>query len=251
MAGHSHSANIKHRKNAVDAKRGKIFSKLARAIISAARQGGGDIETNLKLKYAVEKAKAANMPKDNIERAIKRGAGDDKDGDAFEELVYEGYGPGGVALMVTCLTDNRNRTAPDIKHIFEKCGGNMGATGSVNYMFDFRSIFVAETGGKDEDALMELGIEAGADDVIVDGDLVTFMASPQEFIAVKAELEKAGLSFVEADTGHVPQNTVDIESKDDAKKVLRLVDTLEDNDDVQNVYSNFEIPDEWIEELTS
>ena len=251
MAGHSHSANIKHRKNAVDAKRGKIFSKLARAIISAARQGGGDPETNLKLKYAVEKAKAANMPKDNIERAIKRGAGDDKDGDAFEELVYEGYGPGGVALMVTCLTDNRNRTAPDIKHIFEKCGGNMGATGSVNYMFDFRSIFVAETGGKDEDALMEIGLEAGADDVIVDGDIVTYMAEATEFIAVKAALEAAGVTFVEADTGHVPQNTVAVEDKDEARKVLRLVDTLEDNDDVQNVYSNFEIPDDWIAEFSS
>ncbi len=251
MAGHSHSANIKHRKNAVDAKRGKIFSKLARAVISAARQGGGDIETNLKLKYAVEKAKAANMPKDNIERAIKRGAGDDKDGDAFEELLYEGYGAGGTALIVSCLTDNRKRTAPDIKHIFEKCGGNMGASGSVAFMFDFRSIFVAETGGKDEDALMEIGLEAGAEDVEVDGDFVTFMAAPQDFIAVKAALEAAGITFVEADTGHVPQNRVAVESKEDAKKVLRLVDTLEDNDDVQNVYSNFDIPDEWIEELTS
>ena len=251
MAGHSHSANIKHRKNAVDAKRAKIFSKLARAIISGARQGGGDPETNLKLKYAVEKAKAANMPKDNIERAIKRGAGDDKDGDAFEELIYEGYGPGGVALMVSCLTDNRNRTAPDIKYIFEKKGGNMGATGSVNYMFDFRSIFVAETGGKDEDALMEIGLEAGADDVIVDGDIVTYMAEATEFIAVKAALEAAGVTFVEADTGHVPQNTVAVEDKDEARKVLRLVDTLEDNDDVQNVYSNFEIPDDWIAEFSS
>jgi len=251
MAGHSHSSNIKHRKNAVDAKRGKIFSKLARAVISAARQGGAEIETNLKLKYAVEKAKAANMPKDNIERAIKKGAGDDKGSDAFEELLYEGYGPGGVALIISCLTDNRKRTAPDIKHIFEKCGGNMGATGSVGFMFDFRSIFVAETGGKDEDALMEIGLEAGADDVEVDGDFVTFMAAPQDFLAVKTSLEAAEISFVEADTGHVPQDRVAVESKEDAKKILRLVDTLEDNDDVQNVYSNFDIPDEWIEELSS
>ncbi len=251
MAGHSHSANIKHRKNAVDAKRGKIFSKLARAVISAARQGGAEVETNLKLKYAIEKAKAANMPKDNIERAIKRGAGDDKDSDAFEELIYEGYGSGGVALMVSCLTDNRNRTSPDIKHIFEKCGGNMGATGSVNYMFDFRSIFVAETGDRTEEALMEIGLEAEAEDVILDGEFVTFMAAPQDFLAVKEALEEAGLVLVEADTGHVPQNTVAVENKEDAKRILRLVDTLEDNDDVQNVYSNFDIPDEWIEELTS
>ncbi|MEM9801934.1 MAG: YebC/PmpR family DNA-binding transcriptional regulator, partial [Planctomycetota bacterium] len=143
MAGHSHAANVKHRKNAVDAKRAKIFSKLARNIISAVRQGGSDIDSNLKLKYAVEKARAANMPKDNIQRAIKRGDGD-KDGDDFEELVYEGYAPGGVALLITCLTDNRNRTAPDVKYALERGGGNLGSSGSVSFMFDFRSIFVVD-----------------------------------------------------------------------------------------------------------
>ena len=248
MAGHSHSANIKHRKNAVDAKRAKIFSKAARNIISAVRQGGPDIDTNLKLKYAVEKAKAANMPKDNIERAIKRGAGD-KDGADFEELLYEGYAPGGIALMVTCLTDNRNRTAPDVKYIFEKGGGSMGASGSVSYMFDFRSIFVVECGGKDEDAMMEIVLEAGAEDMSYDTEITTIYAEATEFLAVKGALDAAGLTLVSAETGYVPQTTVMLPSADDAKKVLKLVDKLEDNEDVQNVYANYEFDPAWVDEL--
>jgi len=248
MAGHSHSANIARRKNAVDAKRAKVFSKCARAIMSAVRQGGTDLETNLKLKYAVEKAKAANMPKDNVQRAIKSAAGD-KSGDAFEELVYEGYAPGGVALMVSCLTDNRNRTAADVKHTFDKRGGNLGSPGSVGFLFDHRSIFVVETGGRDEEALMELALEAGAEDVEVDGDVATFLAPATDFLAVKAALEEQGLDFVSAETGYVPQNTVQVEEKDDARKVLGLIETLEDHEDVQNVYSNYDIADEWLEEL--
>jgi YebC/PmpR family DNA-binding regulatory protein len=250
MAGHSHSANIKHRKNAVDAKRAKIFSKAARNIISAVRQGGPEIDTNLKLKYAVEKAKAANMPKDNIDRAIKKGAGD-KSGDAFEELVYEGYGPGGVAILIACLTDNRNRTAPEVKYTLEHNAGNMGSTGSVAFMFDFLSIYVVDMDGKDEDGVMEAALEAGADDVRFEPGAAMVLAPPTDFLMVKETLEAAGLSMLSAETGYVPQTTVAVQEKDDAKKLLKLIDTLEDNEDVQSVYSNYDIPDEWIEELSS
>lgn len=249
MAGHSHSANIKHRKNAVDAKKGKLFSKLAKGMISAARQGGGDLEMNPKLRLAVEKAKAANMTRDSIERAIKKGSGEDADGADFEELLYEGYAPGGIAVLVSCLTDNRNRTAPEVKHTFEKRGGNLGATGSVAFMFDFRSIFVLENDGKDEDGLMELALESGAEDVEVGDTHSTVFANATEFIDVKEALEAAGAKIVSAETGYVPQNTVAIEDKDQAKKILALLDALEDNDDVQNVFANYDIPDEWLEEL--
>ena len=250
MAGHSHSANIKHRKNAVDAKRAKAFSKLARNIISAVRQGGPEVDTNLKLKYAVEKARAGNMPKDNIERAIKRGAGE-KGGADFEELVYEGYAPGGVALLVCCLTDNRNRTAPEVKYTFDHCAGNMGATGSVSFMFDYRSIFVVEAGERDEDALTEIALEAGADDIAVEGDVATIYAAATDFLAVKEQLETHGLVMLSGETGYVPQNTVKVESKDDAKKILKLIETLEENEDVQSVYANYDIAEDWLEELQS
>ena len=250
MAGHSHSANIKHRKSAVDSKRAKIFSKLARNVISAARQGGGDLDTNLKLKYAVEKAKAANMPKDNIERAIKKGTGD-KDGAAFEELIYEGYAPGGVALLIACLTDNRNRTAPDVKYTLEHNGGNLGSTGSVSFLFEYRSIFAVEMGAKDEDALMEIALEAGADDVVVEGDVGTVVGAAADYLSLKAALEAAGMSLLSAETGYVPLNTVALTSKDDAKRVLRLIESLEENEDVQSVYSNYDIPEDWLEELST
>jgi len=259
MAGHSHAANVKHRKNAVDAKRAKNFSKLARNIISAVRQAGSEVDTNLKLKYAIEKARAANMPKDNIQRAIKRGEGT-KEGDDFEELLYEGYAPGGVALLIACLTDNRNRTAPDIKFAMEKGGGNMGATGSVSFMFDFRSLFVIDMTGEqaaddfegkavDEDALMEIAIEAGADDVEVDGDVASVVGDPKEFLSIKTALEAQGMVLLSAEMGYVPQTTVEIASKDDAAKILRLIDKLEDNEDVQSVYANYDIKGEWLEEL--
>ena len=248
MAGHSHSSNVKHRKGAVDAKRAKIFSKLSRAVMSAVRQGGPDVDSNLKLKYAVEKARAGNMPKDNIERAIKRAAGD-KSGNQFEELVYEGYAPGGVALMIACLTDNRHRTAPDIKHIFDKSAGSIGSPGSVSFLFNFRSIFVAEREGRDEDTVMEQALEAGALDVVCEPELVTIVAEAPSFLAVKKALEDRGLKLVSAETGHMPQTTVRVEDKEAARKMLRLIEALEDHDDVQNVYANYEIPDEWIEEL--
>jgi len=255
MAGHSHSANIKHRKNAVDAKRAKVFNKIARNILSAVRQAGPDPETNLKLKYALEKARAANMPKDNVERVIKRGAGD-KGGDAFEELIYEGYAPGGVALLVCCLTDNRSRTAPDVKFILEKNGGNLGATGSVAFMFDFQSMFLVDMSPEegeavDEDKVMEVALEAGAEDVSVEDGVAMVLAPPQDFLSVKAPLEAGGLTLLSAETGYIPQNTVEITSKDDARKILKLIDALEDNDDVQSVYSNHDMPGEWLEELSS
>ncbi|MFT5284698.1 MAG: YebC/PmpR family DNA-binding regulatory protein [Planctomycetota bacterium] len=248
MAGHSHSANIARRKNSVDAKRAKIFSKCARAIMSAVRQGGADPDANLKLKYAIEKGRAENMPKDNIFRAIKSAAGD-KSGDEWEELVYEGYAHGGIALMVICLTNNRNRTAADVKHIFDKRGGNLGAQGSVSFMFDHRSVFVVQNGAHDEDALMELALEVGADDVEVEAEVSTFYAEASEFLTVKAALEEKGLEFLSAEVGYVAQTPVAIAEKDDAKKVFGLLETLEDNEDVQSVYSNYEVPDEWLEEL--
>ncbi len=242
MAGHSHAANVARRKNAVDAKRGKLFSKLARGIISAARQGGPDPDQNLKLKYAIEKAKAGNMPKDNIERAIKSGSGT-KDGDDFEELNYEGYAACGVAVLVSALTDNHKRTAPEVKYTFEHHGGNMGASGSVSFMFDFRSIFVVETGGRSEDDMTEIAIEAGAEDVQVDGELATIIADPTEFLSVKEAIEAAELVLLSGETGYLPQNTVKLETAEDAKKVLKLLDAIEENDDVQSVYANHEFPE--------
>ncbi len=249
MAGHSHSANIARRKNAVDAVRARVFSKCAKAVMSAVRQGGPDPTQNLKLRYAIEKARAANMPKDSLERAIKRASGEG--GSDLEELIYEGYAPGGVALMVTSLTDNRNRTGADIKHVFDKRGGSMGAPGSVSFLFNFRSIFVVETGDKDEEELMELALEAGADDIEVEGDAATFYASATDFLEVKEALEAGGLSFLSAETGYVPQTLVEVADKAQAAKILKLIGFLEENDDVQNVYANYDIPDDWIEELSA
>jgi YebC/PmpR family DNA-binding regulatory protein len=247
MAGHSHSANIARRKGAVDAQRAREFNKCAKALQSAVRNGGPDPATNLKLRYAIEKARAANMPKDNIERVIKRATGEGSD--AIEELVYEGYAPGGIAVMVTCLSDNRHRTAGDLKHVFEKRGGNMGSPGSVGFLFDFRSIFVVETGGKSEDELMELTLEAGAEDVEIEGALATIYAAPKDFLEVKARLEARGLTFLSAELGYVPQNTVPVADREAAARVLKLIEGLEENDDVQNVYANYEMPAAWIEEL--
>ena len=248
MAGHSHAANVARRKNAVDAKRAKIFSKCAKNVMSAVRQGGPDPDQNLKLRYAIEKAKAENMPKDNIERAIKRASGEGMG--ELEELLYEGYAPGGIAVLVTCLTDNRARTAPDIKHIFDKRGGNLGAQGSVSFLFDFRSVYVVETGGKDEEALLEIALEAGAEDVEYGEEVATVYADATQFLDVKGALEGAGLTFLSAATGYVPQNSVAVPSKDEAEKLFKLIAALEDNDDVQDVYANYDMPDEWVAELS-
>lgn len=249
MAGHSHSSNIAARKGAVDKKRAKNFSKLSRAIMSAVRQGGPDVDSNLKLKYAVEKARAGNMSKDTIKHAIKRAAGE-KIGDAYEELVYEGYAPGGVALMVACLTDNRNRTAPDIKFIFDRNGGNLGAPGSVGFMFTFQTIVIADRDDRKEDEWLDLGLECGASDVRVEGDVVTITAPATEFLAVKAALEAKEVKTHSAEMGYMPNLFVPVDDKDVARKILKLIDALEDHDDIQSVYTNYEIPDAWLEELS-
>jgi YebC/PmpR family DNA-binding regulatory protein len=246
MAGHSHSANIARRKGAVDQQRARTFNKCARALQSAVRQGGPDPATNLKLRYAIEKARACNMPKDNMERTIKRAVGEGK---VDEELTYEGYAPGGVALMVTALTDNRHRTSADLKHIFEKCGGNMGSPGSVGFLFQFRAILVVERGTHGEDELMELALEVGADDVRLEGSSATFLAAPTSFLEVKSALEKHGLAFLSAELGYVPQSTVSLADKKAAAAVLKLIDSLDENEDVQEVYANYNLPPEWLEEL--
>lgn len=248
MAGHSHSSNIAARKGAVDKKRAKNFSKLSRAIMSAVRQGGPDVDSNLKLKYAVEKARAGNMPKDTIKHAIKRAAGE-KIGDAYEDLVYEGYAPGGVALVIACLTDNRHRTAPDVKYIFDRNDGNLGAPGSVVFQFTFQTIVVAEREERTEDQWVELALECGASDVKVEGDVVTITAPPTDFLAVKGALEAKEVKMHSAEMGYVPNLSVAVTDKDTAKKILKIIEALEDHDDVQTVYANYDIPAEWLEEL--
>lgn len=249
MAGHSHAANVKRRKDSVNAKKAKIFSKCARHIVSACRVGGADVGQNPRLALAVEKARAANMPRENIERAIKKGAGN-KDGEEFQELVYEGYTPGGFALMIVCLTDNRNRTAPDIKFCLEKRGGNLGAQGSVSFLFDLRSVFVVDADGKEEDDLMEIALETGAEDVKLEDGIATFLGDPTEFIELKTALESAGYEeFLSAEVSYVPQAVSEIESIDDAKKVQGLIDALEENEDVQTVSGNYHINPEWAGEL--
>lgn len=249
MAGHSHSSNIAARKGAVDKKRAKNFSKLSRAIMSAVRQGGPDVDSNLKLKYAVEKARAGNMSKDTIKHAIKRAAGE-KIGDAYEDLIYEGYAPGGVALMIACLTDNRHRTAPDVKFIFDRNGGNLGAPGSVGFMFTFLTIVISDRDGKSEDEWLDLGLACGASDVRVEGDVVTITAPATEFLAVKGALEAKEVKMHSAEMGYMPNLFVPIADKEDARKILKLIEALEDHDDVQSVYTNYEIPDAWLEELS-
>jgi YebC/PmpR family DNA-binding regulatory protein len=248
MAGHSHSANIARRKGAVDQQRARTFNKCARMLQSAVRQGGPDPATNLKLRYAIEKARAVNMPKENMERTIKRAVGEGKQD---EELTYEGYAPGGVALMVMALTDNRARTAGDLKHIFEKGGGNMGSPGSVGFMFAFRSILAVERGARSEDELTEIALDVGADDVRFEGASATLLAPPTAFLETKAALEKRGLVFLSAELGYVPTSTVSLSDKKAAASVLRLIEALDENDDVQDVYANYEMPSEWLDELAS
>ncbi len=247
MAGHSKWANIQHRKKAQDAKRGKLFTKLIREITVAARMGGGDADSNPRLRAAIDKALAGNMTKDTIERAVKRGAGA-ADGENYEEVRYEGYGPNGVAVMVDCLTDNRNRTVSEVRHAFTKSGGNLGTDGSVSYLFaKIGSLSFAA--GSDEDQIMEVALEAGADDVITNDDgSIEVQTSPEAFMDVKDAMLKAGLEPEMADITMQASTSVDLEL-DDAEKVIRLVDTLEDLDDVQNVYTNAEFSDDVMSKL--
>lgn len=243
MAGHSHWAGIKHKKAANDAKRGKIWSKLARAIIVAARSGGGDPGLNLSLRYAIDKAKAENMPKDTIEKAVKKGTGE-LGGENYEEIVYEGYAKGGVAVLIEALTDKRARTAPEIKKLFERHGGSMGTSGCVNWMFNKKGFIAVNSSDADEEQLMDIALAAGADDMTATQDMFEITCEPAAFDDLKTALEENNIKIELAELSMIPDTTVKIDDANTAKKVLALVESLEDHDDVQNVYANFDIPDE-------
>ncbi len=247
MAGHSKWANIKHRKARQDAVRGKVWSKCSRAIIVAARQAGGDPDYNLGLRYAIEVAKAANMPKDTIAKAIKRGTGE-TEGVAYEEIRYEGYGPAGVALIVDCLTDNLNRAAAEIRKLFEKSGGNLGKPGAVAFGFQQKGLFLFDAARVTEEQLIEIALDAGADDVVEAGGAWEVTCQPRDFHRVRDGLVSAGLEPDSAEVTMLPQTMVDCDAPA-AAKVLRLLDALEDHDDVQKVYHNAEIPEEVLSGL--
>ena len=246
MSGHNKWSTIKHKKGAADAKRGKIFTRIIKEMTVAARLGGGDVNSNPRLRAAVAEAKANNMPKDNVERAIKRGTGE-LEGATYEEITYEGYGPGGVALIVETMTDNSNRTTPEIRHIFEKNGGNLGTPGSVKFQFERKGYFSIEKKAIDEDKLMEIALEAGADDLRSDDpDSYEIYASPEAFEAVRQALEKNNIATTEAKLGQIPTNYVKLD-ENKAKQMMRLLEMLDDHDDVQNVWSNFDVPQELLE----
>jgi YebC/PmpR family DNA-binding regulatory protein len=250
VSGHSKWSSIKHKKGAADAKRGKLFSKLSRAIIVAAKEGGPDPAGNLALQNAIEKARSYSMPKDNIERAIARGSGQDSDAGAFETIVYEGYGAGGIAVMVEALTDNRNRTASEVRHLFAKNDGNLGETGGVAWLFERRGVVLVD-GSADEDELMLAAAEGGADDIERDGSSWQITSAPEQLAAVRAAVEAAGFTADSAELTMIPKTTIEVDDESQAKKILRLIDALEDNDDVQEVYANFDIPERVLEEVAS
>jgi YebC/PmpR family DNA-binding regulatory protein len=247
MSGHSHWATIKHKKGAIDAKRGKMFSKLSRAIIIAARHGGGDPEMNLKLRYAIDKARQVSMPKDNIERAIKRGTGE-LEGAIYEELTYEGYGPGSVAILVDVLTDNRNRTAGEVRKIFERHGGKMASAGSVAFQFERKGLFSANVSDVDEDTLMGIALDAGADDMKRSGSVFEITCDPAHFNAVQEALKKNNVTTQMAEITQMPKAPVDVDSET-AQKVMRLVEALDDHDDVQNECTNLNLTEEVAAQL--
>ena len=247
MAGHSKWAGIKHKKAIVDARRGKLFTKLARAITVAAKEGGGDIDGNPSLALAVQKAKDASMPKDNIERAIAKGTGAGADADALEQLTYEGYGPGGVAMLVEATTDNRNRTASEIRHLFSKHGGSIGEPGSVNYLFDKKGLIVVDGERYSEDDLM-VAIDAGAEDIAADDDVFEIVTDPADLTSVRAALEQAGIALENAEIAQMPKSRVPVD-EEQAGKLLRLIDALEDNDDVDAVHANFDVDAEILERV--
>jgi YebC/PmpR family DNA-binding regulatory protein len=247
MAGHSHWANIAHKKGLIDAKRGKLWSKLAKAIIIAAKAGGGDPNANLRLRYAIIDAKAGNMPKDTIDRAIKKGTGE-LEGVNYEEILYEGYGPNGVAVLCDILTDNRNRTAPEVRKIFEMSGGKLGGAGSVAWMFERKGLVVIPAAQTEEESLMELALDAGADDVRHVGESYEITCSPEAFTTVCDAIEKADLKPELSEIARIPKDTVDLDA-DAGRSVLKLMEMLDDHDDVQKVASNFNIPDEAMAEI--
>lgn len=249
MSGHSKWSTIKRKKGAADAKRGKIFTRLIKEITVAARMGGGDPEGNPRLRSAIATAKSENMPKDNIERAIKKGTGE-LEGAVYEEISYEGYGPGGVAVLVDCMTDNKNRTVADIRHAFSKSGGNLGESGCVSWMFDKKGSILVDKETIDEEELMDKALEAGAEDVVEEDNVYQVVTSPDDFEAVRESLEADGVKFIEASVSMIPQNVVEVTEEKPAKQILKLLESLEDHDDVQSVSANFDIPDELMEELS-
>lgn len=247
MSGHSKWSTIKRKKGALDTKRGKIFTKLIKEITVAARMGGGDPESNPRLRAAIAAAKAENMPKDNIERAIKKGTGE-LEGTQYEDLIYEGYGPGGIAVLVEVLTDNKNRSIAEVRHIFTKHGGNLGENGCVSWMFDKKGLLVFSKAQVSEDDVMTVALEAGADDIKETEKEYEVTVDPSEFETVKEAFDKAGIPYLVAEISMIPQNTIPLEGKD-AEKMLKLMDALEDSDDVQNAYANFDISDAIMETL--
>ncbi len=249
MSGHSKWSSIKHKKGAADTKRGQLFSKLSRAIIVAAREGGPDPEANATLAAAIQKARDNSMPKDHIERAIARGAGTTSDGDAYEHITYEGYGPNGVALFVEALTDNRNRTASEVRHIFSKNDGNLGESGSVAWLFERKGVVLVSE-SVDEDELTLAAADGGAEDVVREGSSFEVISAPDDLRPVREALDAAGISYESADLTMLPKTTVPVEDESAAKKLLRLMDALEENDDVQDVYANFDIPERILETAT-
>jgi YebC/PmpR family DNA-binding regulatory protein len=251
MSGHSKWSSIKHKKGAADAKRGDLFSKLSKAIIVAAREGGPDPAANLALQNAIEKARSYSMPKDNIERAIARGSGADADSSAFETVVYEGYGPSGIAVIVEALTDNRNRTASEVRHVLSKHDGNLAGSGSVMWLFERRGLVLVAADSVDEDELLLAAAEGGADDVSLDGSTFQVTCAPEALRAVREAVEQAGFTVESAELTMVPKTTVEVANEAAARKILRLMDALEESDDVQDVFANFDIPESVLEAVAA
>ena len=247
MSGHSKWSSIKHKKGAADKKRGQLFSKLSRALIVAARDGGPDPASNLALANAIEKARSYSMPKDNIERAIARGSGADADAESFEQIVYEGYGPSGVAVLVEALTDNRNRTAAEVRAAFSKHDGNLGGSGSVAWLFERRGLILVDADGVDEDELTLAAADGGAEDVELDGSSFRVTAAPEDLASVRDAIQRAGIAVESSELTMVPKTTVNLDDESAAKRTLHLIDALEESDDVQDVYANFDISEQVME----
>ena len=247
MSGHSKWHNIRLRKGKQDAARGKVFTKIAREIIVAAKEGGGNADSNLALRLAVQKARDNSMPQENIKRAIQRGTGE-IEGASYEEVTYEGYAPGGIAVLVSCLTDNRNRTVAELRNIFTKTGGNLGESGCVSWMFDAKGLVQISGDASDEDSVMMATMDAGAEDITVEGDTIEVLCQPEDLPKVRDAVAEAGIEYVSAEVTQLPQSTVRIDDSKEASRVLRLMDALDENDDVKQAYANFDIPDEILQE---
>lgn len=247
MAGHSKWHNIKIRKGKQDAIRGKLFTKIAREIIVAAKAGGGNPDSNLRLKLAIQKAREASMPQDNIKRAIQRGTGESGEASNFDEITYEGYGPAGVAVLVQCLTDNKNRTVAELRHIFSKNGGNLGESGCVAWMFDQKGLIQIPADTTDEESVMMACLDAGAEDITTNEGVIEVTTQPNNLATCKEALDAAGIEYTSAEVTMIPQNTIRVEDHKEAMQILRLMDALEDNDDVQQAHANFDIPEEILQ----